>query len=266
MGDSPLLRIPPELRNRIYEDVFANLPSTTRQQIATPPHQGSATQYPPSAIALRQWRSSLDNTCVNIEHAHHIIADTSVSRRISVIQVCRKMRNENRVMFFASHVFSLELPSPGIWSTLAERWSDLAAGWLRALGAEAVAAMKGFTIWFTKEKGVGRNDCILKAEIVNGRANMEKIDRFVPCRGVFVFTGANVVAFEAEVVRPKMVSCFNRVLEVYEDSGALIESPGFDAYRTKEQMRVKSMSAITGPNVVVEERLIDQKPSEHGYH
>ncbi|KAK5681298.1 hypothetical protein LTS10_007060 [Elasticomyces elasticus] len=241
MGDSPLLRIPPELRNRIYEDVFAQ---PTFDDKATDSY--TATPGQRDAVPTIRYRTTpvakLDNTCTNSEHAHHIIADTSVSRRISITQVCRKMRNENRVMFFASHIFFLELPSPGIWSTLADRWSKLAAEWLGALGAEAVAAMKGFTLWFVKEKGVGRNACILKAEVVDGRANMEKIDRFVPCRRVFVFTGANVVAFEAEVVRPQMVSCFNHVLEVYEDSGALIESPGFDAYRTKEQMRVKPIT------------------------
>ncbi|KAK3637982.1 hypothetical protein LTR56_013382 [Elasticomyces elasticus] len=219
MGSSPLLRIPPELRNRIYEDVFAQ---PTFDDKATDSY--TATPGQRDAVATIRYRTTpvvkLDKTCANSEQLHHIIADTSVSRSISI--------------------------NPGIWSTLADRWSELAAEWLGALGAEAVTAMEGFNVWFVKEKGVGRNACILKAEVINGRANMEKIDKFIPCSRVFILTGASVVAEKAEVVKPKMVSCFNRVLEVYEDSGALIESPGFDAYRTKEQMRVKPMSAITG--------------------
>ncbi|KAK5717698.1 hypothetical protein LTR15_008537 [Elasticomyces elasticus] len=249
MGNSPLLRIPPELRNRIYEDVFAQPTfddKATDSYIATPGQR--------DAVATIRYRTTpvvkLDKTCANSEQLHHIIADTSVSRRISITQVCRKMRNENRLMFFASHIFSLELPSPGIWSTLADRWSELAAEWLGALGAEAVTAMEGFNVWFVKEKGVGRDACILKAEVVNGRANIKNIDRFIPCSRVFIFTGASVVADKAEVVKPKMVSCFNRVLEVYEDSGALMENPGFDAYRTKGQMRVGSR--VVSPSIIEE--------------
>lgn len=134
MDESPLARLSPELRNRIYENLF------TPEDIPSYAHEEQLT---------------LDIT------ANSVIAGTEFRKAIALVQTCRQLRTETRLMFFSGCTFHICAED---CIDVLRGQATLAAHYLRSLGPEVLRVVHQLRIG-----QVTRRYLSLKSMVVEGQ-------------------------------------------------------------------------------------------------
>ena len=128
-----------ELRNYIYELAFTG---PTRLRAGAP-----LDETPTVHMVIRR---NFERSASTMAHAggrrvrwNSIKPQDDSLNRSAITKVCREIRLETRLMYYASHKFAIWRGESGKKDS---HPSDIAEGWLHEIGVEAVAAMRGFVM------------------------------------------------------------------------------------------------------------------------